>query len=102
MIDSSLFLGFPVDDSFSEALKQNKPEFLALFINSGEAYLDEVQFEGVRYLGKYVKNEESLKQLELLKTNIFSLLKRLVANYDYLNSNLILIALPKNNSVYSS
>lgn len=102
MINGSLFLGFSVDESFASSLEKNKPEFNALFIQSDDAYLREIQFQGVRYLGKFVNNEEPLAQIELLEAHIFSLLKRLVADYNYQNTNLILFALPEHHVKPSS
>lgn len=96
LINSSLFLGFPVDEPFLSALEKNKPDYISLFIHSGDAYLEDVQFQGVRYLGKYVNNEEPITQFELLEANIFSLLKKLAADYDFSSSNLVLFALPQN------
>ncbi len=93
-INGLLFLGFPINESFSSALERNKPEYISLFIGSGDTYLNEVHFEGSRYLGKYIENETSLGQLELLEANIFSLLKKLVADYAYKSSHLFLFTLP--------
>lgn len=95
LINSTLFLGFSVDEAFASALEKHKPEYISLFIHSRDAYLEEVHFQGVRYLGKYMNNEEPLIQLELLEANIFSILKKLVPDYDYSGSNLILFALPQ-------
>lgn len=71
------FLGFPVDARFSNALEKQPPEYVALFINSDEAYLEEIYFQETRYIGKRVNHVEPLTQLELLQTHIFSLLKNL-------------------------
>ncbi len=97
--NQTLFLGFPVDEPFSKLLNKNKPEYLAIFIGSGEAYLEEVHFQGVCYLGKYVANEEPLMQLELLEANIFSFLRKLVPDYDFATTHLILFALSHDDPV---
>ena len=147
VIDSSLFLGFPMDDAFALALKRNKTEYLSFFIHHGSAYLDnnshcllnsgciteappsyrsssiamnssrskgsafcnatidrassenfcyleEVDFQGIRYLGKYVNNEEPLANLDLLEANIFSILKKLVSEYPYQDTHLVLFTIP--------
>lgn len=96
--DSTLFLGFPVDEAFSSALEKINPDYFSLFVQSEDAYLKEVHFQGVRYLGKYVNDEEPLTQLGLLEANVFSLLKKLVTDYDYSKTNLVLFALPQKNS----
>lgn len=95
LINSALFLGLLVDEVFSAALKKLAPEYLALFLNSEDTYLEEIHFNGKRYIGKYVDNEESLAQLELLEAHIFSLLKKLVSDYDYSHLNLVLFAVPQ-------
>jgi hypothetical protein len=92
LINSILFFGFPVDETFAKSLAKNKPEYLSLFIHNDEAYLKEVNVQGVRYLGKYINNEVTIDQLKLLEVNIVSLLKKLVADYDYQEGNLMLFA----------
>lgn len=101
-LNSLLFLGLPIDESFAILLKKNKPEYISLFINSNNIYLEEINFQEVRYLGKYVKNEESLTQLKLLEANIYSLLKKLAANYDYSKSNLVLFVHPHTPPIHFS
>ena len=93
LIEPKLFFGFPINDSFSHALMQNKPEYNSLFIQEGDAYLKKVTFHGMCYLGKYINNEVPLNQLESLEIHIFSLLKKLVANHNY-STHLVLFALP--------
>lgn len=95
LIDSTLFLGLPVDSSLALSIGKINPQLLSLFLHSGEDYLQEVTFQGTRYIGKFVQNEEPLIQLELLEANIFSLLKKLIPNHPYENSHLILFALPQ-------
>jgi hypothetical protein len=92
-MNTTLFLGFPLDDGYIVQMQKNKPEYLELFIRSGSDYLQKVEFDKVSYLGKFVQNEEPLAQLELLEANIYSLLKKLVADYSYQNTPLILFAI---------
>lgn len=117
-IHGLLFLGFPVTEIFATALEKNSPEYISLFIKpednslksnlppmnrsdsnmtaflGDKLGLNEIQYNGVRYLGKFVKNEASLTQLELLEANIFSLLKKLVTHFEYRSSDLFLFSVP--------
>lgn len=90
-----LFLGFPIDETFNHSLNKNKPEYVSLFIDTDDNYLKKVEFRKVLYLGKFIPQEVYLTQLELLETNIVSLLKKLVVDYDYSKSKLFLFALKK-------
>jgi hypothetical protein len=92
--NTSLFLGLLVDSQFSVELDKNSKDLLSYYIKSSDEYLREVDFDGKRYLGKFIQNEEPIYQLELIETHIISLLKKLVPHYPYENSHLVLFAIP--------
>lgn len=94
LIQSKLFLGFLVDQDFSLALSQHSQEYLSLFINEEGPYLQSKALADKSYLGKIVNNESPLSELDLIETNIYSILKKLVPNYPYQESSLVLFAIP--------
>lgn len=95
LVETSLFLGFPVDTLFSSLLDKLNPEYKALFLQSGEDYLSQVTFQNSSYIGKFVQNEESLAQLELLEANVRSILKKFVVDYPYQDHSLVLFPIPQ-------
>lgn len=86
-----LFLGFCVDPAFQTLYSQLSPEKKALFIQKGDAYLQEHFHEDRLYLGKFIEGTSDVPALELLSLNIFSLLKKLVPDYPYQKTQLWLI-----------
>ena len=52
MISAQLFLGFPVTSEYERLLGKVKKEMLCLFIQEDSEYLQNIQYEGVRYIGK--------------------------------------------------
>lgn len=99
LIQSSLFLGFPITPLFREALQRNKAEVLSFFIHPGGDYLQEIQYQGMDYLGKWVENPSTLHQISLLEEHILSLLKKLVVEYPYQNESLNLFPIPFNETI---
>ncbi len=95
LLNSSLFFGFCVDEVFARSLAKHKPEYISLFVHADDNYLQELHHQGKYYLGKCVNNTESVTQLKLLEANIYSLLKKLVADYPYTDSDLVLLAFSK-------
>lgn len=88
--DVQLFLGFPVDADFARELDKIRPEVLGQFIQNGEPYLQEICFHSTRYLGKFAGKGSHLSDLDLLDTNIYSILKKLVPQYPYKDTSLVL------------
>lgn len=82
-LEAELFLGFPVDELYSNQLKSINPHIKSQFIQEGDVYLQEIVHQEMRYIGKFVGNIVEYKQLELLETNIYSILKRVVADFPY-------------------
>ena len=76
-----LYLGFPLNNSNLALLEKTDLSLRALFIDSGEEYLQQIYFEGRHYLGKSVGDQVSLSQLRLYEVNIYSLLTKLFPHY---------------------
>lgn len=91
MVSSRLFFGFIVQEAFASKLLFVPKDLESFIIQNEEPYLYKVSHEGNIYLGKYVKSELNLAELQLVETNIFSLLKKLIPDYDYESSELYLI-----------
>lgn len=82
MSDVALFLGFPIDDEFSNHLNGVDPKILKIFIRSDTSdYLRELEHRGQRFIGKEVGPISDINILPLLQTNIYSLLKKIVPSY---------------------
>lgn len=91
MMDYQLFLGFPLHSSYSAKLQLTPTEVRSTFIQNHPDYLQSLNHEGTAYLGKFVGVHIDLISLDLVKTNIYSLLRRLVPDYPYETSSLCLI-----------
>lgn len=91
IIPSRLFFGFLVEGSFALQLALVAEDLQNFIIQNQDPYLYKVSHEGKTYLGKYVESELNLATLELVETNIFSLLKKLLPDYPYHDSELFLI-----------
>ncbi|MBS4169130.1 hypothetical protein [Parachlamydia sp. AcF125] len=81
MLSAHLFLGFHADFQFSESLLKVNPELLKIFIQKEGDYLIEVYHREKKYLGKYVEGIADLNQLELLKENVYSFLRKINPHY---------------------
>lgn len=95
MLTVSLFLGFPIDAFYAAAFEKIDPQVLKLFIGTGEqCYLNEVTFEGIRYVGKFAGDLCSIPDLELLEKNIYSILNKIVPHHPSEGVPLVLFAAP--------
>ena len=95
VITYQLFLGFLITPSYSDLLSCLPEAVIKSFVNPSDFnYLQEIECEGRRYLGKIIENGIDLSSLELLQANIYSLLKRLVSDYPYENQSLVLFPIP--------
>ncbi|MFA6916335.1 MAG: hypothetical protein WC222_08055 [Parachlamydiales bacterium] len=90
-VQIDMFFGFPVDEHFSAALKSLDPRMIDLYVQEGEAYLQSIENEGNKYLGKPVGPITETSTLELLQLNIYSILKKLVPNFPYETTPLQLV-----------
>jgi hypothetical protein len=94
MYDSQLFLGLPVSHSFQRELDQLPASLHEVFIqNKSSSYLQQVEYEGVRYLGKYLGSSIELVELDSSQNHIYSLLKKLIPHFPYEQNPLLLFAL---------
>lgn len=99
MFSVSLFLGFPVSASYSEALRKIDPQIMKMFVSDNEdSYLSEITFENILYIGKYVGEVITVSELELLQQNIYSILNKMIPNHMCLNVPLVLLAAPSHSN----
>lgn len=95
MFDYQLFLAFPSTLSYQAALAQVAKPVRSLFIQNVDGeYLQEIIHEGQVYLGKQMGSCVDLAKLESMQMHIYSLLKRLVADFNYKEHPLIVLAIP--------
>lgn len=95
MLDCQLFLGLPLTDSYRQELSQLPASVHDVFIqNSSSSYLQQVESEGIVYLGKFLGSSLDLATLDVLEVHIYSLLKRLISDYPYEQHPLLLLAIP--------
>lgn len=92
MKEVELFFGLPIDKTLERELKEVDEAVLSIFIRPEEAYLQEATLQGKRFLGKSIGTAVDFNHLELLETNIYSLLKRILPNYPFPKTSLTLFA----------
>lgn len=83
MYEVELFLGFPIDSSFATALSSIDPKIISIFIRNDRDYLQEITYQNNRYIGKFAGKLNDLSGLELLNSNIYSILKKIVPDYPF-------------------
>lgn len=92
--DYYLFLGFPLSETYEMRLNQIPFEVRSAFIQNGSDYLQFVTDNGKNYLGKALSTPVEFSSLEIIQDHLYSLLKRLISDYSYENSSLVLLTLP--------
>lgn len=99
MFDTQLFLGLPLTGSYQQELERLDLSERDFFIQ-GEVspYLQQIESEGVIYLGKYLGPSVETSSLDFSQTHIYSLLKKLVPDYPYEQHPLLLLAVPCNDA----
>lgn len=98
MFDTILFLGFPLSDSYHQALLQLPAAERELFIqNQASPYLQQIKSEEIVYLGKCLGPSIEMAALEISSAHIYSLLKKLIPHFPYEQYSLCLLALPTQN-----
>lgn len=95
MYSTQLFLGIPINPEKAEALDKINPSLRALLIRDHEACLTEVIWNDRKFLGKFAGKFIDLPQLELLKNNVFSLIKNLLPSVDVSEDDMVLVAIPE-------
>lgn len=89
-----LFLGYPLNEICSQKLAIADFAVKSTFIRPEEPYLQELEFEGTQYIGKYAGESTDLESLELLEANIYSLIKKLLVDYPCDKTSLVLLTIP--------
>lgn len=92
-LSNKLFIGFTVKDDFREMLTLVPKEIVSLFIQRDSDYLQRFSSGGVDYLGKQLEEITSMESLELIQQNVYSLLRRLVADYPYESESLVILSI---------
>ncbi len=94
MFQTSLFVLFPVSEAFEKMLQGTNPSLVAMFTQGGDDYLESVEHNGQHYLGKCAGDTADIARITLLEANIGSLLRRLVPDYPYQETPLVVLAKP--------
>ena len=95
MSDHPLFVGLPLTESYLHELKKLPPALINTFIKGQSAeYLQQIECDGVLYLGKSLETPYDLAALDSLQTHVYSLLKKLIPDYPYELHPLLLLPLP--------
>ncbi len=92
---TQLFMGLPINAEKAAVLEQLSPALRALLIKEDEACLTEVTFNECKFLGKFAGKFIDMQQLELLKCNVFSLLKSLLPSISISEEDIVLLAIPE-------
>jgi hypothetical protein len=91
MFFAKLFVGIPIQDSFAEQFSKSNPQLIDIFIKrNNPEYLQEVEQNGIVYLGKSIQTACDIVSLDLIQANILSLLKKIVPDYSYSDVRLVL------------
>ena len=90
MFDYQLFIGFPKDPIFQQELQKANDHLMNQFINTHGEYLQEINHQGMQYLGKKVGKLATFSDITLIEANIYSILKKLVPHFPYEETPLML------------
>lgn len=95
MSDHPLFVGLPLTETYLRELQNLPPALIKTFIQDQSAdYLQQIECDGVFYLGKSLETPYDMAALDALQTNVYSLLKKLIPDYPYEQHPLLLLPLP--------
>lgn len=95
MSSHPLFLGLPLTGSLLQKFQQLPLSLKEAFVQHQSAdYLQQIEYEGVSYLGKCINPPFELTGLDALEIHIQSLLKKLIPDYSDQETNLLLFPLP--------
>jgi hypothetical protein len=99
MIDTQLFLGLPLSDSYQQELSRQPASVRELFIQlHSSPYLQQLESEGILYLGKYLGSSVEFATLDVVQAHIYSILKKLIPHYSDEEQPLLLLALSSSHS----
>ena len=79
---TSLFLGVPLTGEQIALYHAQDPQVKAIFVSSGEAYLEERLIQGDLFLGREVGKTVTQMEIENISLNLLSLLKKLSMEID--------------------
>ena len=83
MYSLELFFGFPIEQDLERLLRKSTPQILRIFIDNKSEYLHELIHEEKRYLGKFLGEMATIDDLELIQSNIYSIVKRIAGECDF-------------------
>jgi hypothetical protein len=93
--DTILFLGFPLSDSYQQMLDELPLGEREIFIQrQASPYLQQIESEGKRYLGKFLGASIEMAALESIQSHIYSILKKLVPCFPYEAHPILILAIP--------
>ena len=94
MSDQRLFLGLPLNESYHRELKKIPLPVKETFIQEQPSdYLQQIEKEGVFYLGKSMDSPYDMASIDAFETHVYSLLKKLIPDYPYDQHPLLLLPL---------
>lgn len=95
MLDTILFLGFPLSASYQQELQWLPSAERELFIQpQASPYLQQIENQGMVYLGKSLGSSIEIAALESVQSHIYSLLRKLIPHFPYEKHPLLLLAIP--------
>ena len=83
-----LFLGYPLTEPLKNEL--DKSRLVDMFVNDEGLYLQRIMHEELFFLGKELGPSTDLAKLQLLQTNIYSLLAKILPEYPFKDTPLLL------------
>ncbi|MEX1012240.1 MAG: hypothetical protein WD595_00765 [Waddliaceae bacterium] len=86
----SLFLGYPIIDKYAMAFSAVSEDARSLIIQPGDMYLQQIEYDCTLYLGKFIGEHCSVKEISLLEANVYSLLQRLTPDFAVSSSSLFI------------
>jgi hypothetical protein len=92
MFDYQLFIGFPKDPLFQKELQKTNEYLVKQYINGDS--LVEIDHNGMQYLGKKLGKFAEFSKITLIENNIYSILKKLVPDFPYDETPLMLFTIP--------
>jgi len=94
MFDTSLFIGYAIDEVYKKELENLPSSLKSLFIQDESEYLQLIENEETLLLGKFLGEMTDCTTIELVYDHVISLLKCLIPSHSYSKKNLIILALP--------
>lgn len=94
MTELQLFLGLQVSHRLEDALNQKDDFLISSLIGDSSHSLKRIQQGKEFYLGKFIGDIGRLPDLVLLEKNIFSILNKLLPDYNFTDDPLILLTIP--------